>query len=199
TTDVVGSLLRPLALRKARDDWEAGRLTHAQFKCIEDHADDEAIALQETAGLDVVTDGEMRRLSFQSQMTEAVEGFGPWDIDAFLWGHWHGDGAIGERRRERPPNLGVVGRLARKRHLPAEEFLYLRGRTSRITKVTLPSPSLFVNFWSPDRSQSAYASLEGFLTDVVAILRNEVAELVRLGTRRRGPFMNREAGRSING
>src|SRR5262245_21498686 len=52
---------------------------------------------------------------------------------------------------------------------------------SRITKVTLPGPSLFVNFWSPDRSQSAYASLEGFLTDAVAILRNEVAELVRLG------------------
>jgi 5-methyltetrahydropteroyltriglutamate--homocysteine methyltransferase len=139
-TDVVGSLLRPLALRNARDDRGAGRLTHAQFKAIEDRAVAEAIALQEAAGLDVVTDGEMRRLSFQSQMTEAVEGFGPWDIDAFLWGHWHGDGAVGERRRERPANLGVVGRLARKRHLCAEEFLYLRGRTSRIAKVTLPKP-----------------------------------------------------------
>jgi hypothetical protein len=139
-TDVVGSLLRPLALRQARDDWKAGRLGHAQFKAIEDRAVDEAIALQEAAGLDVVTDGEMRRLSFQSQMAEAVEGFGPWDTDAFLWGHWHGDGAVGERRRERPANLGVVGRLARKRHLCAEEFLYLRGRTSRIAKVTLPKP-----------------------------------------------------------
>jgi 5-methyltetrahydropteroyltriglutamate--homocysteine methyltransferase len=180
-TDVVGSLLRPLALRKARDDWEAGHLTHAQFKAIEDRAVDEAIALQEAAGLDVVTDGEMRRLSFQSQMTEAVEGFGAWDIDAFLWGHWHGDGAVGERRRERPANLGVVGRLARKRHLSAEEFIYLRGRTSRIAKVTLPSPSLFVNFWSPERSQAAYARLEHFLADVVAILRDEVADLVHLG------------------
>jgi len=180
-TDVVGSLLRPLALRKARDDWVAGRLSHAQFKCIEDRAVDEAIALQEAAGLDVVTDGEMRRLSFQSQMTEAVEGFGACDIDAFLWGHWHGDGAVGERRCDRPSNLGVVGRLMRQRHLAAEEFVYLRGRTSRTAKVTLPSPSLFVNFWSPERSQSAYASLEHFLADVVAILRDEVAELVRLG------------------
>jgi 5-methyltetrahydropteroyltriglutamate--homocysteine methyltransferase len=128
-----------------------------------------------------VTDGEMRRLSFQSQMTEAVDGFGAWDINAFLWGHWHGDGAVGDRRRERPVNLGVVSRLARKRHLAAEEFVYLRGRTSRVAKVTLPSPSLFVNFWSPERSQSAYASLENFLADVVAILRDEVAELVRLG------------------
>src|SRR5262249_41721958 len=104
-TDVVGSLLRPVALRKARDEWKTGRLTHAQFKAIEDRAVDEAIALQEAAGLDIVTDGEMRRLSFQSQMIEAVDGFGAWDIDAFLWGRWHGDGAGGEWRG-RPANLG---------------------------------------------------------------------------------------------
>jgi 5-methyltetrahydropteroyltriglutamate--homocysteine methyltransferase len=180
-TDVVGSLLRPVALRKARDDWMAGRLSHAQFKSIEDRAVDEAVSLQEAAGLDIVTDGEMRRLSFQSQMTEAVDGFGAWDINAFVWGHWHGEGAVGERRRNRPVNLGVVSRLVRKRHLAAEEFVYLRSRTSRVAKVTLPSPSLFVNFWSPERSHSAYASLEHFLADVVAILRDEVAELVRLG------------------
>jgi 5-methyltetrahydropteroyltriglutamate--homocysteine methyltransferase len=88
---------------------------------------------------------------------------------------------VGERRRDRPVNLGVVSRLVRKRHLVAEEFAYLRGRTCRIAKVTLPSPSLFVNFWSPERSKSVYASLEHFLADVVAILRDEVAELVRLG------------------
>src|SRR6266487_2596361 len=180
-TDVVGSLLRPVALRRARDDWVAGRLSQAQFKSIEDRAVDEAVSLQEAAGLDIVTDGEMRRLSFQSQMTEAVDGFGAWDINAFLWGHWHGDGAVGERRRDRPVNLGVVSRLVRKRHPVAEEFVYLRRRTRRIAKVTLPSPSLFVNFWSPERSQSAYASLDHFLADVVAILRDEVAELVRLG------------------
>ena len=72
-TDVVGSLLRPVALRKARDEWAAGRLSRTQFKSIEDRAVDEAVSLQEAAGLDIVTDGEMRRLSFQSQMTEAVE------------------------------------------------------------------------------------------------------------------------------
>ena len=163
-TDVVGSLLRPVALRKARDEWKTGRLSHAQFKSIEDRAVDEAVSLQESAG-HIVTDGEMRRLSFQSQMIEAVDGFGAWDIDAFLWGHWHGHGAVGERRRDRPVNLGVVSRLVRKRHLVAEEFVYLRSRTSRVAKVTLPSPSLFVNFWSPERSKSAYASLEHFLAD----------------------------------
>ncbi len=179
--DVVGSLLRPPELLKAQEDLAAGRTTHVQFKTIEDRAVDEAIALQEEAGLEVVTDGEMRRLSFQSQMTQAVEGFGEWDIDAFLWGDWRGDDAVGDWSSERPANLGVIGKLTRKRHLSAEEFVYLQARTTRIPKVTLPSPGLFVNFWSPERSRGAYATLDGFLADVVKILRDEVEELARLG------------------
>jgi hypothetical protein len=59
---------------------------------------------------------------------------GPGTSTHFLWGHWQGDGAMGERRRDRPVNLGVVSRLVRKRHLAAEEFVYLRGRTSRVAR-----------------------------------------------------------------
>ena len=81
-TDVVGSLLRPPELLAARENMEAGRITQAELKTVEDGAVNDAVALQEEAGLDVVTDGEMRRLSFQSQMTEAVEGFGDWDMPA---------------------------------------------------------------------------------------------------------------------
>jgi 5-methyltetrahydropteroyltriglutamate--homocysteine methyltransferase len=181
-TDVVGSLLRPPELLQAREDYAAGKLSAAEFKAIEDRAVDWAVQLQEDAGLDVLTDGEMRRLSFQSQLPEAVEGFGTWDIDAFLWGEWRGPGAVGDKATERPQELGVVGKLRRKRHLSAEEFTYLRGRPTRaIKKVTLTSPSLFANFWSPERSRAAYPTLDSFLADVVDILREEVAELVRLG------------------
>ncbi len=179
--DVVGSLLRPPELLKAQADLAAGLTTQAEFKTIEDRAVEDAIALQEEAGLEVVTDGEMRRLSFQSQMTQAVEGFGQWGIDAFLWGEWHGDDAVGDWSGERPADLGVVAKLRRKRHLSAEEFVYLRARTRRTPKVTLPSPGLFVNFWSPERSGGAYATLESYLADVVKILREEIEELARLG------------------
>lgn len=86
--DVVGSLLRPARLLRARRDLAEGRLSPARFKRIEDRAVDEAVALQEEAGLPVVTDGEMRRESFQSQLTEAVEGFAPHDLSAFAWGVW---------------------------------------------------------------------------------------------------------------
>ena len=71
--------------------------------------------------------------------------------------------------------------LRRRRSLSAEEFVYLRSRTARTPKVTLPSPGLFANFWSPERSRGAYASLEGFLEDVTRILREEVEELAEYG------------------
>jgi methionine synthase II (cobalamin-independent) len=180
-SDVVGSLLRPPELLDARERHARGDLSDAELERAEDEAVDDALRLQEDAGLDVVTDGEMRRLSFQSQMTEAVEGFGEWDLDAFLWGEWRSE-ELGELSVERPP-IAVVGKLRRKRFLSAHEFAYARDRARRTLKVTLPSPSLFANFWDPERSADAYAKLEDFLADAAEILREEVDELVRLGAR----------------
>ena len=178
-TDVVGSLLRPPELLDARERRDRGELDQAEFKRVEDAAVDGALQLKAEAGLEVVTDGEMRRLSFQAQLVEAVDGFGEWDLDAFLWGEWHSDD-LGDMTVERPP-LAVVSKLSRRRFLSAEEFTYARGRTERVLKVTLPSPSLFANFYDPERSRGAYGSLEEFLGDVAQILREEVEELVRLG------------------
>lgn len=178
-SDVVGSLLRPPELLDARRRFEANELSAAELARVEDAAVDEVLRLQEDAGLEVVTDGELRRLSFQSQLPAAVEGFGDWDADAFLWGEWHSD-EIGDRTVERPP-IAVVGKVRRRRSLSADEFAYARDRTDRVLKVTLPSPSLFANFWDPTRSTGAYASLESFLGDVADVLREEVDELVALG------------------
>ncbi len=178
-TDVVGSLLRPAELLEAQKRFTKGEMTPAEFKRIEDRAVDKALELQEAAGLDVVTDGEMRRLSFQSQMTAAVEGFSEWDLNAFLWGRWQND-ELGEMVIDRPP-VAVVSKLRRKRFLSSEEFTYARSRTERVLKVTMPSPSLFGNFYDPHRSSGAYARLDDFLGDVAEILSEEVEELVRLG------------------
>ena len=80
-----------------------------------------------------------------------------------------------------PRTWAWCSKLRRTRHLSAEEFVYLRRRTSRIPKITLTSPSLYANLWSPAKSKAAYPTLDSFLADVVDILRDEVAELVRLG------------------
>jgi 5-methyltetrahydropteroyltriglutamate--homocysteine methyltransferase len=174
-------MLRPQALLDARLRFERGEMQPAEFKRMEDAAVDAAVALQEQAGLDVVTDGEMRRLSFQSGLPDAVEGFGEVPLDAYLWGEWHGDEHVGDRATERPPRLGVREPLRRRRHIAAEELTYLRGRTSRIAKITLTSPSLYANLWSPELSLDAYPTLDSFLEDVVEIMRDEVRELARLG------------------
>ena len=177
--DVVGSLLRPAELLDAQKQHAAGTITAIEFKAIEDHAVDDAIALQENVGLEVVTDGEMRRQSFQSQMTAAVSGFGAFDLDAFLWGQWRDEHGV--RKKPRPRRLGAIAKLKRLRFLSADEFIYLKAKTVRIPKITIPSPGLWANFWSPKYSRDAYPTLELFLADIVAILRDEVAELVRLG------------------
>jgi 5-methyltetrahydropteroyltriglutamate--homocysteine methyltransferase len=181
-TDVVGSLLRPPELLKARDDYAAGSITPAEFKAVEDRAVDAAVKLQEDAGLDVVTDGEMRRLSFQSALTDSVDGFGDVPLEAFLWGEWYSD-VLGEMNVERPAELGVSSKLKWRHHLAAEDFTYLRSRATRIPKVTLTSPSLYANLWSKERSGDVYPTLDDFLADIVDIYRGEVAELQRLGCR----------------
>lgn len=177
--DIVGSLLRPPDLLAGQKQLASGAITATQFKEIEDRAADEAIALQESVGLEVITDGEMRRQSFQSQMTAAVSGFGEFDLNAFLWGEWYDEQGV--YRNPRPPALGATRKLTRNRYLSVDEFLYLKSKTTRIPKMTLPSPGLFANLWSAEHSRAAYPTLDSFLADVVEILHDEVKELARLG------------------
>ena len=173
-SDVVGSLLRPEYLKRAWSARESGELGQAEYKKIEDRAVNEAIALQVGAGLDAVTDGEMRRYAFYGHLIDCVEGFeklGGWTI-AFR------DEAGNETRLERPV---VVSRLRRRRHLCGEEFAYLRARTDRVAKSTLVSAQQAAAYFDPEKSSGAYPNIDAYLADVVDILRDEVAELARLG------------------
>jgi 5-methyltetrahydropteroyltriglutamate--homocysteine methyltransferase len=178
----VGSLLRPPELIEARRARVGGDIDDSQLKSIEDAAVREVVALQESAGCPVVTDGELRRESFQSELVEATDGFEGVSLDAWLWGEWHSE-ELGDKTVERPGEMAVVRRLQRRRSLAAEEFAFLRAITERVAKVTLPSPSLFGNLWSPERSREAYPSFDDFMGDVVDVLRDEVRELRRLGCR----------------
>lgn len=180
--DHVGSLLRSPALLEARADHAAGRIDDASLKAAEDAAVREVVALQEDAGCPVVTDGELRRESFQSQLTAAVEGFEGVTLQGWLWGEWHSR-ELGDKSVERPADMAVVRPLEQRRSLAAEEFVFARSVTDRLVKVTLPSPSLFANLWMPERSREAYPSFDDFMADILEILRGEVRELRRLGCR----------------
>jgi 5-methyltetrahydropteroyltriglutamate--homocysteine methyltransferase len=68
-----------------------------------------------------------------------------------------------------------------KRRLSAEEFTYLRARTDKPTKITIPSPTMYAYYWVPGVSEAAYSNPAAYMAAVTDILRDEVAELIRLG------------------
>jgi 5-methyltetrahydropteroyltriglutamate--homocysteine methyltransferase len=173
-SDVVGSLLRPAWLQSAREALETGGLQPSEFKPIEDRAVTEAVALQEAAGLEVLTDGEMRRYAFYGHLVDALEGFdkfGGWSV-RFRDGEGH------EAPLRRPV---VVDRLRPRRQMSVEEFTWLRGRTGRQVKVTLLSAQQAAAYYDPEKSAGAYATRDAYLADLVDITRREIAELRRLG------------------
>ncbi len=173
--DVVGSLLRPDYLLRGREQYAAGKLSDVEFKRIEDRAVDECVTIQEHVGVDVVTDGEMRRNVFASQLAQACEGFDRVTNNEVDWFTLDG------KCERSPVTVGVVSKLKRKRHLSSEEYSYLRGRTTQPKKITLPSPTMYAYYWVPGVSDAAYPSTSAYMDDVTEILRDEVAELVRLG------------------
>jgi 5-methyltetrahydropteroyltriglutamate--homocysteine methyltransferase len=173
-SEVVGSLLRPAYLVEARRGLEEGMLSADAFKQVEDRAVDEAIRLQVEAGVDVVTDGEMRRYAFYGHLIEAVEGFdrlGGWAIP-------FRDESGEELVLRRPV---VVEKLSWRRSMCSEEWTYLRARSPRPAKVTLLSAQQAAAYYDPDKSKGAYATRDAYLADIVDISRREVAELARLG------------------
>lgn len=173
-SDVVGSLLRPDYLKEARRRYEAQEISPAEFKRIEDRAVDEAIAVQVRVGLDVISDGEMRRYAFYGHLIDAVEGFDKLGGWAIPFRDEQGDTLV----LNRPV---VVARLRRRRHLCSEEFTYLRARTDRPAKSTLISAQQAAAYYDPEKSKGAYPTIDAYLADIVDILRAEVDELIRLG------------------
>ena len=124
--------------------------------------------------IDVVTDGEMRRYAFYGHLIEALDGFdrlGGWAIPF--------RDETGEELVLRRPV--VVEKLRWRRSMCAEEWTYLRARSTRPGKVTMLSAQQAAAYYDPEKSKGAYATREAYLADVVDISRREVDELVRLG------------------
>jgi len=173
-SDVVGSLLRPTYLKEARERHEKGQISHSEFKALEDRAVDEAVEMQKNVGLEMITDGEMRRYAFFGHLVDAVEGFDKFGGWAIPFRNERGEEVV----QQRPV---VVSKLRKKRPLCAEEYTYLRARTSHPAKTTMISAQQAAAYYDNKKSSAAYPKIEGYLADLVDILRDEVEELIRLG------------------
>ena len=173
-SDVIGSLLRPRYLQQARDAYAAGQLPAPDFKRIEDRAVDQAIAMQEGIGLDVITDGELRRFSFLDQLVGELDGVELMDAAPI-----HFKNATEDWIWHNP--FTVTGKISQKRKLTIEEFAYNRARAAKRVKVTLPSPLILYTAWSPERSTAAYRDPYELFADGAAIIKAEIEALAALG------------------
>ncbi|HXW89124.1 MAG TPA: cobalamin-independent methionine synthase II family protein [Terriglobales bacterium] len=173
-SDVVGSLLRPDYLKSARQSHAAGQISPSEFKALEDRAVDDAVELQKRAGVEVLTDGELRRYAFFGHLVDAVEGFDKFGGWAIPFRNEKGEELV-------QPRPVVVSKLRRKRPLCAEEFTYLRARTQHPAKTTMISAQQAAAYYDNKKSSGAYSTIDSYLADLVDILRDEVEELIRLG------------------
>ncbi|PYO57274.1 MAG: methionine synthase [Candidatus Rokuibacteriota bacterium] len=188
--DVVGSLLRPAYLREARQGARTGTVNEADLRAAEDRAVREAIALQESAGLDVITDGELRRQSWVVTIPLREEGASHAPLAGYeflpaepgwwsLWKEPDGRRAQVWTAATRPfvtKGLRVV------RDIVAEEYAFLKANAHARTKFTIPAPSWHRIFWHPEYSRAVYPTPEDFLRAVAAYLREEVVpKLIALG------------------
>jgi 5-methyltetrahydropteroyltriglutamate--homocysteine methyltransferase len=130
--DQVGSLLRPAALVEARTRFKNGEINAEQLRSAEDAAIRDAVARQESVGLQSITDGEYRRDYWHIDFLRQLQGV---EIKQMA-----GPKFVGTE--EQPPIATVVGKLDYTRPVMVNDCQYLKSQTKRTAKQTIPSPSM---------------------------------------------------------
>jgi 5-methyltetrahydropteroyltriglutamate--homocysteine methyltransferase len=176
--DQVGSLLRPKELLVARKQQQAGEITAAALRALEDRCIRDVVKLQESVGLQGITDGEFRRAIFHVDFLKRIHGV---TVSASQYKvKFRGQG---KEIDFSPPVLGVAERLRRPDGgVAIDDFRFLKSVTSRTAKLCIPSPSM-LHFRGGRGSvdQSAYPDIAEFFDDLARIYREEVADLAEAG------------------
>jgi len=176
--DHVGSLLRPPALHAARADFADGRIDAAQLRATEDAAINEAVAMQQKAGLRSATDGEFRRATWHMDFIYQIGGIGkaPGNI------------AVKFHNAQRdiewtPAAIHVDRKISMEKTIFADHFQYLRSIAGpSVPKLTIPSPNMVHYRGGPAAIDPAvYPDIEEFWSDLAAAYADEVARLSDLG------------------
>jgi 5-methyltetrahydropteroyltriglutamate--homocysteine methyltransferase len=189
-TDVVGSLLRPDFLKQARERWDEEKISDDELRVVENQAIRRAVALQEMVGLEVITDGEMRRLNFQDSFGASVTGFdagradikfyearveGAEPLQRWEFPEWEAKATAVAQRRP------VAERLRLARNVPLEEYLFVSRVARTPAKVTLIGPDRVTQRFDQQASISMYPTIDDFVADVVRIQREMIGALANAG------------------
>jgi 5-methyltetrahydropteroyltriglutamate--homocysteine methyltransferase len=175
-TSLVGSYAQPdwlIDRERLRDRFpprvralELWRVDPAYLEEAQDDATRLAIAEQERAGLDIVTDGEMRRESYSNRFATALEGV---DVD--------NPGTALDRSGHPNPVPRVVGPIARKHPVEVRDLQFLRAHTSRTTKITVPGPFTM----SQQAQDDYYGAADELGLAYAEAVRGEILDLLAAG------------------
>src|SRR5712692_6654836 len=180
---VVGAWTRPPWLVQALRRRQAGEISAEEFNRIAEEAVRAAIKYQEDAGVDIITDGEVRRDNFYSFVVEKLSGMKLMKVSELL--DYMKDRAGFEEilRALDVPAFAIkspiaVDKLGQRDGLALDELDFLREHTTRQTKIPIPGPYLLTrSSWFEGLSDKAYPTQEALAKDVVKILRKEVLAL----------------------
>jgi 5-methyltetrahydropteroyltriglutamate--homocysteine methyltransferase len=176
--DHVGSLLRPERLKAARERYEAGTLSAAGLRAIEDELIRDVARRQEEVGLHAITDGDFRRSSFHVDFLTRFENihFAPADFQRSF--------QSGPSKGESPAVFTVSGKIRHVRDIAVADFEFLAKATQRTAKVAMPSPT-FVHCRGGRAAidRTAYPELGPFYADLAQAFRQEIAALAKAGCR----------------
>jgi 5-methyltetrahydropteroyltriglutamate--homocysteine methyltransferase len=175
--DHVGSLLRPPALKEAREAHKRGQINAAQLRAAEDAAVRDVVRLQEDVGLQGVSDGELRRGSWHMDFLYQVGGVTRYEQNLKVQFH-NEKGDI----EFTPSSLKVTDRLKLEKTIFGEDFAFLKSVTKNTPKLTIPAPSMM--HYRGGKSvidEAVYPDIEQFWADLKQVYHAEVQGLAKLG------------------
>jgi methionine synthase II (cobalamin-independent) len=173
--DHVGSLLRPAALKEARACRAKGKISAAELTAIEDREIERVVRTQQEIGLQSITDGEFRRSWWHLDFLWGLDGIERYAMD---------QGIAFSGMQTRAEGARVVGKLGFSGHPMLDHFRFLKARTSRTPKMTIPAPSaLYGRLGRDPISPTTYPILDLFFADLGAAYRKAVRAFADAGCR----------------
>ncbi len=174
--DHVGSLKRPPELVQAWRAWEDGKLPIEQLRKVQDDTIRDAVAMQEKLGLPIVTDGEFRRGGWSRGFLDAVEGF-----------EFRGSKLVfrnDEGFSTPSPAPMTTKPIKRKRPIVVDDYRFIASVAKNRGKVTMPTPShMHFGQFKEAVDVKVYPDVEKYWDDLIAVFRQEIAELYAAGCR----------------
>jgi 5-methyltetrahydropteroyltriglutamate--homocysteine methyltransferase len=174
--DHVGSLLRPAELHEARAKARRGEMSADALRALQDKHIREAVAKQESVGMQLVTDGEFRRDWWH---IDFIHGFDGVELAA---GDAYGDAKF-KNTDEQPPFMTVKSRIRRTKPSMLEHFKFLKSVAKRTPKFTMPSPAMLHARGDRASLRKTYPDLDEFWADLTKAYREEIADLYKAGCR----------------